>query len=108
MKTNKKHRTPLDDLKSKFGDNIEVIDVSPAGNYRNLHPAFPMSNVKLPNSSREFTSSAQGIYEGLRIFENEGISPTVITCDTMKIHRSVTKKTGEFVGYKFGLVGRSS
>ena len=98
-------RTPLDDLRNKFG-KIEVIDVSPAGHYNKLHPAWPITSVDLPGADKDSAakaSSVQGLYEGLRLFENEKkISLNVLLCDNMKIHRSQTKTTGEIIGYRFG------
>jgi len=99
-------KTPLDDLRNKFG-KIEVIDVSPAGHYNKLHPAWPITSVDLPGADKDSAakaSSVQGLYEGLRLFENEKkISLNVLLCDNMKIHRSQTKTTGEIIGYRFGL-----
>ena len=85
---------------------MEVIDVSPAGYYMKLHPSFPITGVDLPGPAATSTakaSSVSGLYQGLRLFENENsISLATIACDSMKIHRNITKSTGAIVGYRFG------
>ena len=94
-------------LRKKFGDDIEVIDVTSKGDqpWVRFSPFYPHGNVPIPFSPDNVGQSVEGIWQGLKVFENSDIDPTKWNITSMKgIKRSV-RTNGSVLGHRAGVTG---
>lgn len=88
-----------------FGDKIEIIDLSPKGNYRSLHPTYiKPDSIPIPGESTQKATSVTGLYEGLKVFEKQNnVSLAAIFSKTMNgLYRPANSSTGKLTGFKYG------
>jgi len=91
-------------LKQDYGDDVKIIDVSllSAEPWNKFHPAFPHQKIPLPtNNNNIFSMSVQGIWEALKVFENQGIDLSPMQNSKMRgLVRDEKKVGGKFLGWQ--------
>lgn len=87
----------------KLYPGATIIDVTSKGEepWVKFSPFYPHGNIPIPGSD-QFGQSVEGIWQGLKVFEKEGIDPTKWAIVNMKgIKRSGTSR-GKVLGHRFG------
>lgn len=83
----------------------QIIDVTSRGSepWIRFSPFFPHGDIPVPNTPDVAAQSVEGVWQALKVFEQEGIDCTKLDITTMKgIKRSVRTR-GKVLGHQFGL-----
>jgi hypothetical protein len=85
--------------------NSVIIDVtSKATNeYVKFSPFFPHGKIPIPFSDNQYSESVEGIWQGLKVFENYGIDELKFFIRDMKNLKRTTRKFGIVLGHQKGL-----
>lgn len=100
-----KKRKPERILKDYPGAKIfDITSSAPTIQGRKLSPFYPHGNIPIPGESKGMTATCvEAIWQGLKIFEGNGIDVAMFKNDTMhNIKRSV-RKYGKPLGHQFGV-----
>jgi hypothetical protein len=92
---------------AKLYPKAEVIDVTSKGKepFVRLSPFYPHGNIPVPFSTNTFAYSVEGIWQGLKVFEQADIDTSKFEVQNMKgIKRTVTK-FGKPLGHRKGIGG---
>jgi hypothetical protein len=80
---------------------VDVTSTSPDDEFKQLSPYYPVGNLVLPPSTLTF-KSVEGAWQGLKVFENEGVDLAKFTQDTMRnMKRNSSKMRGSILGHRF-------
>lgn len=81
-----------------------IIDVTSKGDlpWLKFSPFFPHGGIPIPFSENRFGQSVEGIWQGLKVFENEGIDPKKFEITTMKGLKRTVRKHGPVRGHQKG------
>ena len=84
-----------------------IIDVTSKGpeEWRKLSPFYPHGGIPVPFSDGITSMSVEGIWQGLKVFENEGIDRDSFRNDTMKGLKRTVRTHGRCLGHKKGVNG---
>ncbi|TPX31243.1 hypothetical protein SmJEL517_g05381 [Synchytrium microbalum] len=95
--------TKIDTLKQIYGDTVSVVDVTSKSSlpYVKFSPFYPWKDgIPIATDSSKTAVSVEGIWQGLKVFENEGISTKHLQNDTMQnVKRSATRLRGKVLGH---------
>lgn len=99
-------RKSLKTLTSKY-PNAEVFDVTSKGHlpFVKLSPFFPHNNIPVPFSENIYSSSVEGIWQGLKVFENCDVDPSKFDVRNMKNIKRSVRKNGSPKGHRKGITG---
>lgn len=97
----------------KFPQNSVVIDVtskSPDERFRRFSPFHPVEGgIVVPDGYYEeplISSSVEGAWQGLKVFENEGVNLKALNITNMKgLKRNTSKARGRILGHGLSLTG---
>lgn len=70
-----------------------------------LSPFYPHGGIPVPFSEGYTSSCVEGIWQGLKVFENEGIDISMFLNDTMKGIKRTVHKHGRVLGHRKGVHG---
>jgi len=93
---------------SKAWPDALIVDVTSKGEepWVRFSPFFPHGGIPIPGSPGIFARSVEGLWQGLKVFENEGVDPTRWEISDMKgIKRAVGGRRGKVLGHRFGVGG---
>lgn len=102
-----RHRSTLQKSIEKKYPGATIIDVTSKGDepWVRFSPFFPHGDIPVPFSPGETSMSVEGIWQGLKVFEEADVDPDKLRITTMKgIKRSV-RKLGRVLGHRQGLAG---
>ena len=102
-----RHRSTLQKSIEKKFPGATLIDVTSKGGepWVRFSPFFPHGDIPVPFSPGETSMSVEGIWQGLKVFEEADVDPDKLRITTMKgIKRSV-RKFGRVLGHRQGLEG---
>ena len=69
-----------------------------------LSPFYPHGRIPIPGDSKTVTASCvEGIWQGLKVFENCGIDVAMFRNDTMKNIKRTVRKFGKPLGHQYGV-----
>ena len=91
--------------KATRGDGV-ILDVTSQGSppWIKFSPFYPHGKIPIPFSNNAFKVSVEGIWQGLKVFEKEGIDLAKFSNVSMKkIKRPVSKMRGKILGHQKGL-----
>lgn len=83
-----------------------VVDVTSKGEepWVRFSPFYPHGGIPVPGSPGTIAQSVEGIWQGLKVFEYEGIDPVRWAITDMKsIKRVVGGRRGQVLGHRFGI-----
>lgn len=100
-------RKKIESLMVKY-PNFEIIDItSKAQNpWVKFSPFYPLGNIPIPFSENKFSKSVEGIWQGLKVFENSDIDPTKFDIENMKNIKRTVRKYGKVIGHRKGINGK--
>ena len=70
-----------------------------------LSPFYPHGGIPVPFSEGYTAACVEGIWQGLKVFENEGIDISMFLKDTMKGIKRTVRKHGRVLGHRKGVHG---
>ena len=65
-----------------------------------LSPFYPHGNIPVPFSEGYTSTCVEGIWQGLKVFENEVIDISMFLNDTMKDIKRTVRKHGRVLGHR--------
>ena len=83
---------------------FDVTSSSPNDEGRLLSPFFPHFNIPIPGDSHGMTATCvEAIWQGLKVFEGEGIDIELFQNDSMKNIKRSIRKYGKPLGHQYGV-----
>ena len=72
-----------------------------------LSPFYPHYRIPIPGDSKTVTATCvEAIWQGLKVFENEGIDLAMFRNDTMKNIKRTVRKYGKPLGHQYGVFAK--
>ena len=72
-----------------------------------LSPFYPHYGIPIPGESKTMTAACvEAIWQGLKVFENEGIDLAMFRNDTMKNIKRTVRKFGRPLGHQYGVFSK--
>ena len=92
---------------AKLYPNAEVIDVTSKGEepFVRLSPFYPHGDIPVPFSQNIFAFSVEGIWQGLKVFEQQDIDISKFEIQDMKGIKRTVRKFGKPLGHRKGIKG---
>lgn len=102
----KNKRCSVQKLQKEFPGCI-IIDVTSKGDeeWKKLSPFYPHGGIPVPFSDGVCSMSVEGVWQGLKVFENEGIDLSSFRNSTMKGIKRTVRTHGRCRGHKKGVNG---
>ncbi|MCC7224608.1 MAG: hypothetical protein IT273_12845 [Chitinophagales bacterium] len=93
-------------LKEKY-PNAKIVDVTSKATTGlvKLSPFYPHGEIPIPFSEGQTAMCVEGIWQGLKVFENEDIDPKMFKNDSMKNIKRTVRKFGKPLGHRKGTKG---
>lgn len=99
-------RCSIQKLQKEFPGCV-IIDVTSKGDeeWKKLSPFYPHGGIPVPFSEGVTSMSVEGVWQGLKVFENEGIDRSSFRNATMKGIKRTVRTHGRCLGHKKGVNG---
>lgn len=96
-------RRNLETLKAHYAD-AQILDLTSKGPqpWIKFSPFFPHGNIPVPFMPGTFAESVEGIWQGLKVFENADIDVTKFSNGTMKNLKRSVRTNGKVLGHRAG------
>ncbi|OYP63139.1 hypothetical protein [Prevotella sp. P3-122] len=93
-------RKKLENILKKYPGAL-IVDVTSKATdgLVKLSPFYPHGNIPVPFSEGYAATCVEGIWQGLKVFENEGIDISMFLNDTMKDIKRTVRKHGRVLGH---------
>ena len=98
----KHKRSKIENILKEYPDAM-IFDVTSKGEYKRLSPFYPHGDIPIPFSGSVTSASVEGIWQGLKVFPNEGIDFSCFTNRTMKNLKRTARVHGRTIGHQKGL-----
>jgi len=102
-----KDTTVKEDILERGGKIIDVSKTSTDTNWRQLNYSWPHSFIPFPYNRKDranYGLSVKGIWESLKVFENEGVD--IVLCTQATMTKRIPNETrGSFLGWQAGIFG---
>lgn len=98
----KNKRSKIENILKEFPNAI-ICDVTSKGEYKTLSPFYPHGGIPVPFSGSVTSQSVEGIWQGLKVFKNEGIDISCFDNKTMKNLKRTNRTHGWCIGHQKGL-----
>lgn len=102
----KSKRTKKENISEEYPDAL-IFDVTSKGEYKTLSPFYPHGGIPVPFSGTVTSACVEGIWQGLKVFQDEGIDFSCFTNRTMKDLKRTVRKHGRCLGHQKGLGSRT-
>ena len=99
-------RKKIENILKKYPNAI-IADVTSQANdgLVRLSPFYPHGGIPVPFSEEYTATCVEGIWQGLKVFENEDIDISMFLNDTMKGIKRTVRKHGRVLGHRKGVHG---
>lgn len=99
-------RKKIESLEKKYPGAV-IIDVTSHAKdeYVKLSPFYPHGSIPIPDSDGWIGASVEGIWQGLKVFEHEGVDIKTMHNKTMKGIKRTVKSHGKVLGHRRGVTG---
>jgi hypothetical protein len=100
-------RSKAENLRKKYGEDAVIVDVTSKAtdDMVRLSPFYPHGGIPVPFSPGFAAMSVEGIWQGLKVFENCGIDVAMFYNATMKNIKRTVRRFGRPLGHKKGIQG---
>ena len=98
----KHKRCSREKILKEYPDAV-ILDVTSKGEYKRLSPFYPHGGIPIPFSGSVTSQSVEGIWQGLKVFEHEGIDFSCFVNNTMKDLKRTSRTHGRCLGHQKGL-----
>lgn len=87
---------------------LDVTSSSEQHEGKILSPFYPHGRIPIPGESKTVTATCvEAIWQGLKVFENEGIDLAMFRNDTMKNIKRTVRKFGKPLGHQYGVFSKT-
>lgn len=84
--------------------NAYILDLTSKSIYaQKLSPFYPHGNIPIPFSKGATATCVEAVWQGLKVFENEGVSMETFKNATMHNLKRTVRKLGKPLGHQKGL-----
>jgi len=99
-------RRAIKNIEKEF-PNAVIIDVTSKGNLPmvKFSPFYPIGNIPIPFTPSRFSKSVEGIWQGLKVFENDDIDESKFEITSMKGLKRTIRRFGKPKGHRKGIHG---
>ena len=99
-------RKSLESLKEKYPDAM-IIDVTSKAQdeFVKFSPFYPIGGIPVPFTEGLVAVSVEGIWQGLKVFEDADVDTTFFSKRDMKNLKRTTRKYGHCLGHRKGVHG---
>lgn len=99
-------RRKMENIKKDY-PNAVIIDVTSKGEMPmvKFSPFYPIGNIPIPFSPDQFSQSVEGIWQGLKVFENNDVDRSKFEITSMKGLKRTVRKFGIPKGHRKGING---
>lgn len=82
-----------------------IIDVTSKSDskFQKLSPFYPIGDIPIPNSNDLTSESVEGIWQGLKVFENYNIDITKFSNSSMMNLKRTVRSFGKPLGHRYGI-----
>ena len=89
----------------KLWPGSTILDVTSKGvePWVRFSPFFPHGGIPIPNTPGEFAQSVEGLWQGLKVFEQEDIDPSKWAILDMSGIKRSARSRGAVRGHRFGV-----
>lgn len=107
MITIQNKRRKLENIQKDF-PNATIIDVTSKGKlpYVKFSPFYPVGDIPVPYSDNCSAASVEGIWQGLKVFENHDVDRSKFEITSMKGLKRTVRKFGKPLGHRKGVEGK--
>lgn len=98
----KNKKCKIENILKEYPD-AQIFDVTSKGEFKTLSPFYPHGGIPIPFSGTVTSQSVEGIWQGLKVFQNEGIDFSCFNNKTMKNLKRTTRTHGRCIGHQKGL-----
>ena len=100
-----KHKK-IENILKKYPDAVvaDVTSQAKDGLVR-LSPFYPHGDIPVPFSEGYTAACVEGVWQGLKVFEDEDIDISMFSNDTMKNIKRTVRKHGRVLGHRKGVLG---
>lgn len=94
----------IENIRKKY-PGAEIIDLTSRSEseFYKLSPFYPAGNIPIPFSNGEFGESVEGIWQGLKVFETQGVDVSKFKIKDLKNIKRSVRKNGTVLGHQKGL-----
>lgn len=101
----KGHRRKAENLRRDFPEAV-ILDLTSKSSYaRKLSPFYPHGCIPVPFSDGVTSESVEGVWQGLKVFQTEGIDTNCFRNATMKGLKRTVRTHGPCLGHQRGVYG---
>ncbi|WP_418937331.1 DUF6939 family protein [Leyella stercorea] len=99
-------RKKVENILKKYPDAVvaDVTSQAKDGLVR-LSPFYPHGDIPVPFSEGYTAACVEGVWQGLKVFEDEDIDISMFSNDTMKNIKRTVRKHGRVLGHRKGIHG---
>lgn len=99
-------RKKVENILKKYPDAVvaDVTSQAKDGLVR-LSPFYPHGDIPVPFSEGNTAACVEGVWQGLKVFEDEDIDISMFSNDTMKNIKRTVRKHGRVLGHRKGVHG---
>ena len=100
-------RKKIENILKKYPDAVvaDVTSQAKDGLVR-LSPFYPHGDIPVPFSEGYTAACVEGVWQGLKVFEDEDIDISMFSNDTMKNIKRTVRKHGRVLGHRKGVHGK--
>lgn len=86
---------------------FDITSSAPTIQGRKLSPFYPHGGIPIPGDSKGMTATCvEAIWQGLKVFEHEGIDISMFKNDTMHNIKRTVRKFGKPLGHQYGIFSK--
>lgn len=99
-------RKKIENILKKYPDAVvaDVTSQAKDGLVR-LSPFYPHGDIPVPFSEGYTAACVEGVWQGLKVFEDEDIDISMFSNNTMKNIKRTVRKHGRVLGHRKGVLG---
>lgn len=99
-------RKKVENILKKYPDAVvaDVTSQAKDGLVR-LSPFYPHGDIPVPFSEGYTAACVEGVWQGLKVFEDEDIDISMFSNNTMKNIKRTVRKHGRVLGHRKGVLG---
>lgn len=79
-----------------------IFDVTSKGAMKQMSPFYPHGHIPVPGMEGVYSASVEGVWQGLKVFEYEGIDKSCFNNKTMCNLKRTCRVHGKCLGHKYG------
>jgi hypothetical protein len=95
------HRASQVKIQQRYPDAL-LLDVTSAGPepWVRFSPFYPHGGIPVPFSPGQFSTSVEGIWQGLKVFEHSDVDPSKFLITQMKGLKRSARTYGQVLGHR--------